>query len=68
MKMLKITGCTDPHLWYACRVGQTVPYLGQWPECYRSREPSGFTNIVHFKDAEVVGVEDGKTGSPNADS
>ena len=66
--MLKITGCTDGHVWYASLVGQTVPYLGQWPECYKSREPAGFTNIVHFEDAEVVEVEDAKPGNTNANA
>lgn len=45
-------------MWYAPLVGQTVPYLGTWPECYRSREPAGFVNTVHFADAEIEHTKD----------
>lgn len=57
MKMLKITRCTDPMLWYAGKVGELVPYHGTWAEAYRSQEPAGYSNIVHFNDAELVDVE-----------
>lgn len=53
-KVLKITGCSDSMLWYANKIGHYVPYIGQWSDTYKSREPNGFINIVHFKDAEVV--------------
>lgn len=61
MKKLKIIKCSDPMLWYADRVGELVPYLGTWPEAYRSQEPAGYVNIVQFEDAELVEVEESKT-------
>lgn len=56
-KQLRITRCSDSLMWYANLVGQTVPYLGTWPEGYRSREPAGYINVVRFQDAEVIDVE-----------
>lgn len=41
-------------MWYADKVGQLVPYLGDWPEGYKSREPAGFINVVRHEDAELV--------------
>ncbi|ROR25137.1 hypothetical protein EC845_1177 [Comamonas sp. BIGb0124] len=38
-------------LWYSDMVGCMVPFEGIWAEAYHSREPAGFTNIVHFGDA-----------------
>lgn len=58
LRELLITGCTDPMMWYADKVGQRVPLLGIWPESgYRSREPAGYSNVVRFADAEIVEVE-----------
>lgn len=61
-RVLVITGCSNPFLWYADKIGDEVPYLGQWTEekCYKSREPAGYINIVHFKDARVIIKEAGK--------
>ena len=59
MQMLRITACRDPMMWYADKVGTLVPYLGRWPEAYKSREPAGYVNRVEFGDAEVVDVPDG---------
>jgi hypothetical protein len=56
-KCLLIKSCTDSLLWYSSLVGQNVPYLGRFPEAYKSRDLSGCTNIVHFKDAEIVDAE-----------
>jgi len=55
-RVLLITGCTDPMLWYSRMVGEEVPYLGKWEadKCFKSREPAGYVNIVHFKDARVI--------------
>ena len=58
MKMLKITQCRDPLMWYAGLVGELVPYYGRWPEAYKSREPAGYINRVEFDDAEIVTIED----------
>jgi hypothetical protein len=56
MKMLLITDCTDPLLWYANRVGQHVIFLRECQHYYWSREAEGYTNIVHKKDATIVEV------------
>lgn len=55
---LLITGCSDPHMWYAHLVGQRVPLLRIEPDCYISREPAGYTNIVKHCDAEIVSAEE----------
>jgi hypothetical protein len=67
-KQLRITGCRDALMWYANLVGQTVPYLGTWPEGYRSREPAGYINVVRFEDAEVIDVEDSDATNPSPDT
>jgi len=51
---LLIVQCPDPLMWYAGKIGQTVPYLGHWPESFRSREDAGYINIVKFADAKIV--------------
>jgi len=48
-----ITRCSDPRLWYADKVGQTVPYLRRVMEGYLSREPNGFVNVVFYGDGEL---------------
>jgi len=65
VKMLRITGCTDPGMWYAGLVGELVPHLGEWPESYKSLEPAGFVNMVKFEDAEIVTVSDGEAAHEN---
>jgi len=59
MLKLLIKNCRDPGMWYSDKVGQHVPYLGKYPECYKSREDAGYTNIVFVEDAELVEVNDG---------
>lgn len=54
MKSLLITGCSDSLLWYSNMVGQTVPLLREYPDCYMSREPEGYANIIKKYDAEIV--------------
>lgn len=63
VRVLRITGCKDPLMWYADKVGQHVPYVGRWPEAYVSREPSGYINRVEFSDAhtELVTIWEAKT-------
>ena len=53
-KVLLIKSCTDPHLWYAKLIGHKVPFLGSWPEGWKSREQSGYVNIIRFEDAEII--------------
>lgn len=54
MKFLKITSCSDPLLWYADKVGECVPFLKEYDDCYMSREDTGFANIVRRGDADVI--------------
>lgn len=47
-----IQRCSDPHMWYADRVGQEirierVDHDGLW-----AREPAGYINIIKFEDVE----------------
>lgn len=62
MKVLKITDCTDGMMWYAGKVGTTVPYLGDDIDrkgpIYWSREPAGYKNMVFQKDAIIIETED----------
>ena len=57
-KHLLIMRCRDPQMWYAHKIGMLVPYLGTYPECYKSREDDGYLNIVHFVDAKIVDDND----------
>jgi hypothetical protein len=57
MKMLRILKAKDSHMWYSKLIGKTVPYIGQWPEAYKSREPAGYVNIVEFDDAEIIEID-----------
>lgn len=58
MKALLVTGCSDPHMWYANHIGKVVPLLsrGHTTTEFLSREPAGYTNIVKRVDAEEVDV------------
>ena len=56
MKLL-ITGCRDPMRWYASLIGETVPYLGDMGDEWKSREPAGYVNFVQYYDAEVIREE-----------
>lgn len=51
---LLIKQCADPCRWYADKVGETVPYLGDLGTEYKSREPNGYINFVQYEDAEIV--------------
>jgi hypothetical protein len=54
MQVLLIKQCPDKMRWYAGLVGQTVPYLGDVGNEYKSREPEGFINFVQYADAEII--------------
>lgn len=54
---LLITGCRDALMWYAPLVGQRVRLLRIETDCYMSREPAGYANIVLKQDAEIVPVQ-----------
>jgi hypothetical protein len=57
MKLLQIKECEDPHMWYADKVGEFVPYVRTHNDCYMSREPAGYLNIVKLQEAEIVELE-----------
>ena len=57
MKALKIIDCSDPHLWYSNRVGETVDYKGKEDDIYWSRDSGGYVNIVYVKDAVLINDE-----------
>jgi len=54
MAKLKIIQCPDPMRWYRDLIGQTVPFLEDMGNEYKSREPSGYVNFVQHDDAEIV--------------
>jgi len=51
---LKLIKCSDSLYWYKDLIGQEVPLLREYEDCYLSREPDGYANIVRKEDAEVV--------------
>lgn len=53
-KKLLITKCSDPLMWYADKIGQVVPYLGEKYGFYTSREDAGYTNVVNMDDAILI--------------
>lgn len=53
-KKLLITKCSDPLMWYADKIGQVVPYLGEKYGFYTSREDAGHTNVVNMDDAILI--------------
>jgi len=57
MKKLKIIGCDDAMRWYANKVGELVPYLGDVGTEYKSAEPAGYVNFVQYRDAIIVEVK-----------
>lgn len=50
--MVLIQGCSDPHMWYADRVGQLVLIERVSPDGLWAREPAGYINIIKFEDVE----------------
>lgn len=54
MLKLKILKSSDPQYWYTPLIGQIVPFLREYDDCYMSREPAGFANIVRKEDAEII--------------
>lgn len=58
MKYLRIIRCSDSLMWYSGMEGRVVPLVREYPDCYMSREPDGFANIVRKEDAEVIEESD----------
>ena len=57
MKKLLIKQCPDGMRWYRNHVGQTVPFLKDVGDEYKSREPAGYINFVQYEDADIVEVD-----------
>ena len=57
MKRLLIKQCPDGMRWYRGLIGQTVPFLRDVGDEYKSREPAGYINFVQYEDAEIVEVD-----------
>jgi hypothetical protein len=57
MEMLKITQCPDRSRWYAGKIGDTVPFLGDVGNEYKSIEDDGYINFVQYDDAVIVDVK-----------
>lgn len=51
---LLIERVSDPSMWYAPLVGQTIPYRFQDEEGFWANEPAGYLNVVRRADARVV--------------
>ena len=58
MKALKIMRCSDSLMWYCDKVGETVQLVREYDDCYMSREPAGYLNIVRLEDALVIEISD----------
>ena len=56
MQALKIVRCSDTLMWYRDKVGETVPLVRKYDDCYMSREPAGYLNIIRLDDAEIVEI------------
>lgn len=50
--MVLIQRCSDPHMWYADRVGRTVCVERIDRDGLWAREPAGYINIIKFEDVE----------------
>jgi len=57
-KMIYIHSCSDPLMWYKTEVGSFYNLIKEYDDCYLTREPSGFTNIVRKDDAKLVSLEE----------
>ena len=43
-------------MWYCDKVGETVRLVREYEDCYMSREPAGYLNVVRLEDAEIVEI------------
>lgn len=51
---IKIINCSDSLMWYKPLVGTIHHVVRVDKDYYWCREPSGYLNIVHLKDAELI--------------
>lgn len=57
-KMILITGCSDPLMWYKNEVGNFFALIKEYDDCFLTREPAGFTNVVRKSDARLVTLDE----------
>lgn len=50
----KIIKCSDSLMWYYDKVGDVIEIERETVKYYWSREPSGYINIVHKSDVELL--------------
>ena len=50
-------------MWYADKIGETVPFFSDERAYYMSRQPEGYINIVHKDDADIIECNDEEIGS-----
>lgn len=50
----KIIKCSDSLMWYRDKVGEVIEIERETPMYYWAREPSGYINIVHKSDVELL--------------
>lgn len=64
IKALRIKKCSDSLMWYRGKVGQLVPLVQIFDDCYMSLEPAGYKNIVKLEDAEIEEITDEQFNNP----
>lgn len=62
-KMILVTGCSDSLMWYKTEVGSFFALIKEYEDCYLTREPSGFTNIIRKQDAKLVSLDEMTQGN-----
>lgn len=60
MVYLKIIKCSEPHMWYANKVGMTLPLVRE-DDYYWAREDAGYINIILKKDAIKISPDGGES-------
>jgi hypothetical protein len=54
---LEVTQCRDPSMWYAEHIGGLFPNLGHIDGDWRTRDASGFLNVVRIADAKPIKIK-----------
>lgn len=52
--VLIIEQCRDPSMWYAKHIGELFPNLGHMDGDWKTRDSSGFINVIRITDAKPV--------------
>jgi hypothetical protein len=50
---VRVIACSDPQMWYANRVGESIPLVREDADGYWAREPAGYLNVIKRADAVV---------------